>query len=114
MDTLSDATRAALAHVLGPTERITRVAPAVGCTLALTDRHLYLVRDGVSYRPRTGIQTWVLDRSLTIRMTPVRQSTGRLIVGRLGHDASVFLTAAHAPEVEKLLAEIRSRVYKET
>lgn len=90
------------------------MAPAIGCTFVLTNEHLHLVRDGVAFRPRTGIQTWVLDRSLTVRMTPVRQSTGRLIVGRLGHDASIFLTAAHAPEVEALLAEIRRRIYTET
>ena len=114
MDTLSEATRAALASVLGPTERVTRAAAAVGCTLVLTDQHLHLVRDGVEFRPRSGIQSWVLDRSLTVRLTPVRQSTGRLIVARAGQTASVFLTAAHAPWVEALLAEIRSRIYMGT
>lgn len=111
---LSDETRTALESVLGPTEHVMRVAPAVGCTLVLTDLHLHLVRDGVNFRPRTGIQTWVIDRSLTVRMTPVRQSSGRLIVAAPAHNASVFITAAHAPEVEALLAEIRSRIYKET
>ena len=82
-------------------------------TLVLTDTRLHLVRDGVNYRPRTGIQSSVLDRSLTIRMTPVRQRTGRLIVARLGHNASVFLTAAHASDVEALLAELRRRIYTE-
>jgi hypothetical protein len=114
MATLSEDTRAALAPVLGPDERVVRVAAAVGCTLVLTEENLHLVRDGVAYRPRTGIQSWVLDRSLTIRLTPVRQSTGRLIVGRLGHNASIFLTAAHAQDVEELLAEVRRRIYKET
>ena len=46
-------------------------------------------------------------------MTPVRQRTGRLIVARLGHNASVFLTAAHASDVEALLAELRRRIYTE-
>jgi hypothetical protein len=111
---LSDEMRSALSTVLEPNEHVMRVAPAVGCTLVLTELHLHLVRDGVTFRPRTGIQTWVLDRSLSVRMTPVRQSSGRLIVAAPGHNASVFITGAHAPEVEALLAEIRSRIYKET
>lgn len=113
MGAFSDATRSALQPILDPTEQVTHVAAAVGCTLVLTDTRLHLVRDGVNYRPRTGIQSWVLDRSLTIRMTPVRQRTGRLIVARLGHNASVFLTAAHASDVEALLAELRRRIYAE-
>jgi hypothetical protein len=111
---LSDETRTALSTVLGPTEYVMRAAPAVGCTLVVTDLHLHLVRDGATFRPRTGIQTWVLDRSLTVRMTPVRQSSGRLIIGAPGHNGSVFITAGQAPEIEALLAEIRSRIYKET
>ncbi len=108
---LSDETRTALAPVLSDCERVTRVAGAVGCTLILTDQNLHLVRDGVNFRPRTGIQSWVLDRALSVRTTPVKRSTGRLVVEREGRTASVFLTANHAPEVEALLAEVRRHIY---
>lgn len=113
MEPLSDATRTALAPVLGPTEHVTRAAAAVGCTLVLTDRQLHLVRDGVNFRPRTGVRSWELDRSLSVRMAPARGSSGRLIVERAGRSVSVFLTAAHALEIEELLAEIRRRIYAE-
>ncbi len=109
---MSDATRAALTSVLRPDERVTSTAAAVGCTLVLTDQQFHLVRDGVEFRPRTGIQSWVLDRSLTVRMTPIRQSTGRLIIARAGQTASVFLTSAHAPSIEALLADIRRHIYR--
>ncbi len=113
MDPLSDAARAAIAPVLDPTERVALVAPAVGCTLVLTDRKLMLVRDGVSYRPRSGMQSWVLDRSLSLHLAPVRRTTGRLVIERSGRSASVFLTQAQMPDVDALIAEVRRRIYRE-
>jgi len=87
------------------------VAPAVGCTLILTDRQLLLVRDGVSYRPRSGIQSWVVDRTLSVRLGPVRQTTGQLAIECRGRTASVFLTRAHIPGADALVAEVRRRIY---
>jgi hypothetical protein len=109
---LSDAARTALAPVLGPSENISMVAPAVGCTLVLTDRQLLLVRDGVSYRPRSGVQSWVLDRSLSVRLGPIRRTTGQLAIECRGRTASVFITMAHLPQVDALVAEIRRRIYR--
>jgi hypothetical protein len=111
VNSLSDDALTALAPVLAPTERVSMVAPAVGCTLVLTDRQLLLVRDGVSYRPRSGVQSWVVDKSLSVRLGPVRRTTGRLAIARGGRTASVFLTQAHIPAVDALVAEIRSRIY---
>jgi hypothetical protein len=111
MDSLSDAARTALAPVLGPQEHVSLVAPAVGCTLVLTDRQLVLVRDGASYRPRSGIQSWVLDRSLRLRLGPVRHTTGRLAIECGGRAASVFVTQAHMRDVTTLVAQARRRIY---
>ena len=61
---LSEDVRAAVSSALGPSEHVALVAPAVGCTLVLTDSRLLLVREGASYRPRSGIRSWVLDRTL--------------------------------------------------
>ena len=88
------------------------VAPAVGCTLVLTDRQLLLVRDGVSYRPRSGVQSWAVDRSLSVRLGPVRQTTGQLAIEYGGRTASVFLTHAEIPAVDALVAEVRRRIYR--
>jgi hypothetical protein len=109
---LSDAARTALAPVLGPSEEVSLVAPAVGCTLVLTDRQLLLVRDGVSYRPKSGVQSWVVDRSLSVRLGPIRRTTGQLAIECGGRTASVFVAKAHMHEVDSLVAEIRRRIYR--
>jgi hypothetical protein len=111
MDQLPAATLSALAPVLAPTEQVAMVAPAVGCTLVLTDRQLLLVRDGSSYRPRSGVQSWVVDRTLSVRLGPVRQTTGQLAIECSGRTASVFLTQANIPGVDALVAEVRRRIY---
>lgn len=111
MDIQSEAARTALASVLEPSERMMRVVAAVGCTLVLTDRHLVLVRDGFSYRPRTGVQSWPLDRGLNLRLAQVRHNTGRLVIERAEQSASVFLTAASMGEARALVAETRQRIY---
>jgi len=113
MGSLSDAARTALVPVLGPTERVAVIAPAVGCTLVLTDRQLLLVRDGVSYRPRSGVQSWALDRSLGLRVGPVRHGTGRLAIEYHGHGSSVFVTQAQLDDVAALVAQARRRIYGE-
>ncbi|OGO55929.1 MAG: hypothetical protein A2Z32_09005 [Chloroflexi bacterium RBG_16_69_14] len=112
MNPLSDAALTALGPVLDPAERVAMVAPAVGCTLVLTDRQLLLVRDGVGYRPRSGVQSWIVDRSVSMRLGPVRRTTGQLTIKGQGHTASVFLTQAHIPDVDALVAEVRSRIYR--
>ncbi len=112
MNPLSDAALSALAPVLAPSEVVAMVAPAVGCTLVLTDRQLLLVRDGHSFRPRSGIQRWVVDRSLSVRLGPVRQTTGQLAIECRGRTSSVFLTHAEIPAVDALVAEIRRRIYR--
>jgi len=110
MEALPAATRAALEPVLGPTEPIVRYLEAVGCSLILTDTRLILVREGVSYRPRSGVQTWPLDRSTVLRSTPVRHGTGRVVIDREARSTSVFIVAAHWREAEHLIGEARSRM----
>ena len=110
---LSDAARTALAAVLDPSERVDQVVAAVGCTLVLTDRHLVLVRDGANYRPRTGVQSWPLDRGLRLHLAPVRRDTGRLVIDRAGQSASVFLTAVQMSQARTLIADARQRIYSD-
>ena len=110
---LSEAARAALAPVLGPSERMARAVPAVGCTLVLTDQKLLLVRDGASYRPRSGVQTWPLDKTLTLRLAPLRRTVSRLVIESADKSASVFLTTEHVGDAQALVADIRRRIYAE-
>ena len=84
---------------------------AVGCTLVLTDRRLLVVRDGASFRPRSGVRSWPLDRGLTLRLGQVRRDTSRLVIDHAGRSASVFLTAAQIDDAEDLIATIRKRIF---
>jgi hypothetical protein len=110
---LSEAARSAVVPILGPTERMARVVPGVGCTLVLTDRNLMLVRDGASFRPRSGVQAWPLDRGLQLRLGPLRRTTSRLVIEHAGRSASVFLTTDHMSDAESLIAEVRRKIYAE-
>ena len=111
MDPQSEAVRTALAAVLGPAERVDRVVPAVGCALVLTDRRLFLVREGAAHRPRSGVRHWPLDRDLRIRMAPGQQH--RVLIERGDRSASVFLTRPQVEDAIDLIIEVRKRSYAE-
>jgi hypothetical protein len=111
MNRLSPDAQAALAPNLGPSEVVALVAPAVGCTLVLTDRQLLLVREGVSYRPRSGVRAWVLDRTLTLRPGRPSRSSGQLAIECCKRTTSVFYSLDHKLAIEQLVAEVRRRIY---
>ena len=113
MDVLPEATRAALAPVLDPCEQVTRFVPAIGCSLVLTERRLVLVREGADFRPRSGVQSWPLDRALSVRATPIHHTTGRIVIERAGRSASVFVSAAQSKAADAMIAELRHRIYAE-
>ena len=64
---LPGATAEALREAIEPGEAITHIVPAIGCTIALTERRLIIVRDGAAFRPKTGVRRWNLDEDLTVR-----------------------------------------------
>ncbi len=112
LEGLPDPVRSALMSALDRSERVTWLAEAVGCTLVLTDQRLMLVRDGTQFRPKSGIQTWALDRSLTIRLTSGRERV-RLMIECCGRAVSVFVASIHAAAMTRLVAEARQRIYAE-
>lgn len=111
MNRLSEDARAALDPVLASGERVALVAPAVGCTLVLTDRQLLLVRQGVAYRPRSGVRSWVVDRSLSLRLAPLRKTSGQLAIECSRRTTSVFYTLDEKLAIDQLVAEVRRRIY---
>ena len=98
---------------LGRSERIERVAVAVGCTLVLTDRRLILVRDGAAFRPKTGVQSWPVDRGLTLQFARGRKDTRRLLIVHDERSVSVFLPTTQRASMDAMIAEIRKRTYTE-
>jgi hypothetical protein len=104
------ATVDALRPILDPGELIDQVLPAVGCSLVLTDRRLILVRDGASYRPRSGIHLWRLDRTLIVHTTPIVRGTGRIVIEGGGEATSVFVSAEGRAAADTLLREMHRRI----
>jgi hypothetical protein len=111
MDVLTEDTRIAIQPVLEPREQVAGVLHAIGCELVLTDRHLVLVREGRSFRPRSGVQVWPLDTSLSIRATPTGSQPGRVLITTGGHTTSVFVASDHHRDADRLVADVKRRIH---
>ena len=107
---LSGPTADALREAVDPDEQITHVVPAIGCTIALTERRLIIVRDGADFRPKTGVRRWNLDEDLTVRTGFLRHGTGSIAVHWDRNATSVFVQAEHWDEALKLSAAARHRL----
>ncbi len=108
MHDLSEPARVVLAGALDADEKVDSCAPAVGSMLVLTDRRLIVLRDGAEFRPRSGIQSFALDRYLEVRVAPtIKQVT----VASAGRGISVFIRREQLTDVETLIAELRRRIY---
>jgi hypothetical protein len=107
---LTGPTGGVLRAVLAPTERLTHAVPAVGCTLALTTRRLLVIRDGSSFRPKTGIRDWPIDAALDVTPGPLRHGSGNIVI-RQGREAtSVFVATGDWEAALQLIGALRSRI----
>ena len=105
---LPEAAREAIAAVLEPAESIELVAPAVGSSLVLTRRRLMVVRDGASFRPKTGVRTFELGSGIAIRIGPGRR---RVIIESAGKTINLFVRSEQLAQAEAFVAEVRRRIY---
>jgi hypothetical protein len=108
MHDLSEPARVVLAGALDADEKVDTLAPAVGSILVLTDRRLIVLRQGAEFRPRTGIQSFALDRHLEIHIAPTIK---QVIVASSGRAISVFIRHEQLADVGALVAELRRRIY---
>lgn len=110
IDELQGAVGGVLRSVLQPDESVTHVVPAIGCALVLTSRRLLIVRDGSSFRPRTGVRQWEVVPGLVVRSGLVRQGIGSLVI-RWDRDlTSVFVRADQWNAALDLIGAVRGRV----
>jgi hypothetical protein len=107
-NTLPEAAREAIEAVLEPAESVELVAAAVGSSLVLTQRRLMIVRDGASFRPKTGVRTFELDPGVAIRIGPARR---RVIVEAGGKTINLFVRSEQLSQAEAFVAEVRRRIY---
>ena len=99
-----------LSAVLERDEVVTHAVPAVGCVLVLTARRLFIVREGASFRPKSGIRDWLIDRRLLIRPGLVRQGSGSVVITSGRETTSVFILAAHWADALRLIGALRGRI----
>jgi hypothetical protein len=107
-DALQEAARDAISAVLDAAESVEFVAPAVGSSLALTQRRVIVVRDGASFRPKSGIRTFDLDQGLSIRIGPQRR---RVIIESEAGTINLFVRPEQLAQAEAFVAEVRRRIY---
>ena len=105
---LPEAAREAIAAVLDPAESVELVAPAVGSSLVLTQHRLMVVRDGASFRPKTGVRTFELGSGIAIRIGPARR---RVIIESAGKSINLFVRSEQLAQAEAFVAEVRRRIY---
>lgn len=110
IDELPRSVGGVLRSTLEADEVVTHAVPAIGCALVLTNRRLLIVRDGSSFRPRTGIRQWEIGPGLAVRAGLVRQGIGSLVI-RSGRDlTSVFVRADRWSGALDLVGAVRGRV----
>jgi hypothetical protein len=106
--TLPEAAREAIGAVLDSAESIEFVAPAVGSSLVLTQHRLVVVRDGASFRPKTGVRSFELASGVAIRIGPGRR---RVIIESGGKTINLFVRSEQLGQAEAFVAEVRRRIY---
>ena len=110
IDELPSAIGGVLRAALQVDEVVTHVVPSIGCTLVLTKRRLLIVRDGSSFRPRTGVRQWDVGPGLAVRPGLVRQGIGSLVIRWDRDVTSVFVRADRWDEALALVGAVRGRV----
>ena len=107
-DDLPEAAREALEAVLEPAESVEFVAPGVGSSLVLTQNRLMVVRDGASFRPKTGVRVFELASGIALRIGPARR---RVIIESGGKTINLFVRSEQLAQAEAFVAEVRRRIY---
>ena len=85
-------TAEALREVLAEGESVVAALPSIGSALVLTERRLIIIRDGRSFRPRSGVRDWPLGPALRIQVGPLRNGSGSLLIDRERGATSFFVS----------------------
>ena len=105
-----DTAESRLRAVLDKGETIDHLVPAIGCVVALTPKRLLIVREGSSFRPKSGVREWELDAGLAVRAGLVRQGSGSLVIKWGRNATSVFVRADHWNDALALVGTVRARL----
>jgi hypothetical protein len=95
----------ALSPMLGEGEELLGAITAPGSTLVLTTFRLIIIREGRSFRPKSGVRAWELDPSLRIHVRGARYGAGSLLIERDGGATSFFVADRDWLDATALVAE---------
>jgi hypothetical protein len=110
LESLSGPAGSLLRAALDKDEPITHAVPAIGSVVVLTTRRLLILREGSSFRPKTGIREWPIDSRLVARPGLVRHGSGSVVITRDRDTASVFIQSAHWADALRLIGALRGRI----
>jgi hypothetical protein len=110
IDLMPGTTGGLLLAALEDGEEVSHLVPAIGCVIALTSERLLLVREGSSFRPKTGVRSWQVADGLIVRPGLVRRGTGSLTIAEDRDLTSVFIRSDNWDAALELAGAVRGRV----
>jgi hypothetical protein len=103
-----------LGDTLDPGEGVLGSVTTLAGTLVLTDHHVVIVRQGRSFRPRTGIRSWGISQAIDFRYGPPRGGMGRLMVGNGTTATSFFVKERDWDDALELVSMARRIAHRAT
>ena len=103
-----------LEDVLEPGEEILGAVSTLAGTLLLTDRRVVIVREGRSYRSRSGVRSWGIVPGIDLHYRYPRGGMGRLVVGSGTKAVSFFVNEADWADAMGLVTMAHKIAYRGT
>jgi hypothetical protein len=101
-----------LSDVLETDEELLGAVTTLAGTLVLTDRRVVIVREGRTYRPRTGIRSWWISPTVDLRCAMPRGGMGRLMVGTGKQAANFFVKSSDWEDALRMVTITRGQAYR--
>jgi len=107
---LSDPSEAALPD-LAVNEELIDSLRGIGATMFLTTDRLIVARDGPDRRPRSGVQSFPLERVTHVRLEPGALPSGRIAIRIGGQEAvSMFFDARSRDRAQQAVERARTLI----
>jgi len=96
---------------LSAAEELIASLRGIGATMFLTTERLIVTRDGLERRPRSGVQTFPLERITHIRLEPGAPPSGRIAIRIGGQEAvSMFFDARSRDRAQEAVDRARALI----
>jgi hypothetical protein len=101
-----------LVEILEPQEDVLGAVTTLAGSLILTDRRVVIVREGRTYRPRTGIRSWWFSSKVDLRCVMPRGGMGRLMVGNGKQAANFFVKTSDWDDALRMVTITRGIAFR--